>query len=219
MDVHLPRQDYSPVKFMIKCFEANYPESLGVVLIHKAPWIFSGLSSSLNWKPYVLKLCCTGIWNIIKGWLDPVVAAKVHFTKNVKDLEEFIPRDRIMKELEGDENWEYKYVECERDENKPMEDTATRDQLLAERRELGKEIQDATISWISASSKGDKDAVATAKDRRKDLIERLRVQYWQLDPYVRARSLYDRLNVIQGNGKIDFYSAESMSKGNAASSQ
>ncbi|RHZ58092.1 CRAL-TRIO domain-containing protein [Aspergillus thermomutatus] len=200
-DFSLANMDYSPVKFMIKCFEANYPESLGVVLIHKAPWIFSG------------------IWNIIKGWLDPVVAAKIQFTKNVKDLEEFIPRDRIMKELEGDENWEYKYVECEPDENKTMEDTAKRDQLLAERRELAKELQDATISWISASSKADKDAVATAKDKRKDLIERLRVQYWQLDPYVRARSLYDRLNVIQGNGKIDFYSAESKSKGNAASSQ
>lgn len=26
---------------MIKCFEANYPESLGVVLVHKSPWIFS----------------------------------------------------------------------------------------------------------------------------------------------------------------------------------
>lgn len=35
-------QDYAPVKFMIKCFEANYPESLGVVLVHKAPWIFQG---------------------------------------------------------------------------------------------------------------------------------------------------------------------------------
>jgi hypothetical protein len=35
-------QDYSPVRFMIKCFEANYPESLGVVLVHKAPWVFQG---------------------------------------------------------------------------------------------------------------------------------------------------------------------------------
>lgn len=26
---------------MVKCFEANYPESLGVVLVHKSPWIFS----------------------------------------------------------------------------------------------------------------------------------------------------------------------------------
>ena len=35
-------QDYTPVKFMIKCFEANYPESLGTVLVYKAPWIFQG---------------------------------------------------------------------------------------------------------------------------------------------------------------------------------
>lgn len=37
-----PSQDYTPVKFMIKCFEANYPESLGAVLVHKAPWVFQG---------------------------------------------------------------------------------------------------------------------------------------------------------------------------------
>lgn len=36
-------QDYGPVKFMIKCFEANYPESLGVVLVHKSPWIFHSM--------------------------------------------------------------------------------------------------------------------------------------------------------------------------------
>jgi hypothetical protein len=33
--------EYPPVKFIIKCFEANYPESLGVLLIHNAPWVFS----------------------------------------------------------------------------------------------------------------------------------------------------------------------------------
>jgi hypothetical protein len=37
------------------------------------------------------------------------------------------------------------------------------------------------------------------------LIEKLREQYWVLDPYIRARSLYDRLNIIQGGGKIEFY--------------
>jgi hypothetical protein len=36
-------QEYQPVKFIIKCFEANYPESLGLLLIHNAPWIFSGM--------------------------------------------------------------------------------------------------------------------------------------------------------------------------------
>lgn len=39
----MANMDYTPVKFMIKCFEANYPECLGVILVHKAPWIFQGL--------------------------------------------------------------------------------------------------------------------------------------------------------------------------------
>ena len=39
----MANMDYSPVKFMIKCFEANYPECLGAVLVHKAPWVFQGM--------------------------------------------------------------------------------------------------------------------------------------------------------------------------------
>lgn len=52
----LANMDYTPVKFMIKCFEANYPECLGTVLIHKAPWIFSGsLSPCPHMKPITNK--------------------------------------------------------------------------------------------------------------------------------------------------------------------
>src|SRR6202000_841664 len=103
-DFGLSNMDTAPVKFMIKCFEANYPESLGSVLIHKAPWIFSS------------------IWNIIKGWLAPVVAAKISFTKNREDLEEFIAPERLPKELEGDEDWEYEYSEVVTGENVKMDD-------------------------------------------------------------------------------------------------
>ena len=35
-------KDYTPLKFIIKCFEANYPESLASVLVHNAPWVFQG---------------------------------------------------------------------------------------------------------------------------------------------------------------------------------
>ncbi|KAK1020063.1 phosphatidylinositol transfer protein csr1, partial [Friedmanniomyces endolithicus] len=34
-DFTMANMDYTPVKFMIKCFEANYPESLGSVLVYK----------------------------------------------------------------------------------------------------------------------------------------------------------------------------------------
>ncbi|KAJ5086922.1 hypothetical protein NUU61_008229 [Penicillium alfredii] len=186
-DFALANMDYTPVKFMIKCFEANYPESLGSVLIHKAPWIFSS------------------IWSIIKGWLDPVVAAKIHFTKNREDIEAFIPPDRIMKELEGDENWEYKYEEVKEKENPLMEDTGSRDELITQRQALAKQVQDITLEWIRASFKKETDAASAAQEKRNGLVDQLRKQYWELDPYIRARSLYDRTNVIKDNGKIEFY--------------
>lgn len=31
------------MKFIIECFQENYPESLGYMLIHNAPWVFSGM--------------------------------------------------------------------------------------------------------------------------------------------------------------------------------
>ncbi|KAJ5989869.1 hypothetical protein N7499_010398 [Penicillium canescens] len=186
-DFGIANMDYAPVKFMIKCFEANYPESLGTVLIHKAPWLFSS------------------IWSVIKGWLDPVVAAKIHFTKNRQDLEKFIHPSQIMKELEGDEDWEYKYVEIQGEENPKMADKETRDSLLAERQQLAKEIQDTTIEWIRASFKKETTAVSAAEEKRNGLVEQLRKQYWVIDPYVRARSLYDRTGIVKGDGKIEFY--------------
>lgn len=151
---------------------------------------------------------CPGIWNIIKGWLDPVVASKVHFTKSYQDLEKFINKDQIWTELEGKEDWEYKYVEVKPDENKRMEDTAKRDAMIAERQELAKEIEAATVEWIVASQKKDQAATQTAVEKRAGLTDRLRAQYWELDPYIRATSLYDRVNIIQGGGKVNFYPEE-----------
>ncbi|KAJ4118680.1 phosphatidylinositol transfer protein csr1 [Fusarium equiseti] len=181
----MANMDYTPVKFMIKCFEANYPESLGAVLVHKAPWLFQG------------------IWKVIRGWLDPVVAAKVHFTNNRSELEGFISRDHLIKELEGDENWEYKYVEPIPGENDKMKDTQTRDRMLAEREELVKKFEQATREWIR-QPEGEQGKQLKAE--REKIAKLLREDYWRLDPYIRARTLYDRQGAIQTGGKTDWYS-------------
>lgn len=140
----------------------------------------------------------TGIWKIIKGWLDPVVASKVHFTNNLKDVEQFIHSSRVLKELDGQEDWTYTYVEPTPGENDKMKDEATRDGLLAAREQLYKDYEDATIKWIQ--NPDDK----SIKVQRDSIAAKLRVDYWNLDPYLRARSLYDRTGWLQGE-KVDPY--------------
>lgn len=148
-------------------------------------------------------LILLGIWNIIKGWLDPVVASKVHFTKNVEELEAFVERKHIIKELGGDDPWTYEYVEPRPGENDQMDDTATKQRLLDERATVVKDFERLTQEWI-------KEAKAV-EEKRSELAERLRTDYWQLDPYLRARSMYDRTGVIQKGGRIQHYHAPKFS--------
>ncbi|KAI0475027.1 CRAL-TRIO domain-containing protein [Xylariaceae sp. FL0804] len=180
----LGNMDYTPVKFMIRCFEANYPESLGVVLVHKAPWVFQG------------------IWKIIRGWLDPVVAGKVHFTNNLKDLEAFIDADKVPDEMDGTSGYTYEYVEPASGENAAMQDTAARDALLRERERLYEAFEARTAEWIGEPDNAKRRALA---EQRAAAAGELREQYWRLDPYVRARSLWDRTGVIKPGGEIDYY--------------
>ncbi|KAJ6439955.1 phosphatidylinositol transfer protein CSR1 [Purpureocillium lavendulum] len=192
----LANMDYQPVKFMVQCFEANYPESLGAVLVHNAPWVFQG------------------IWKIIRGWLDPVVAAKVHFTNYRAGLEEFIAPSQIIKELDGDEDWQYEYEEPAEGENEAMKDTETRDQLLKARADLYSEFEAATRAWIRTP---DSDQGKQAKAEREQVAQKLHSGYWNLDPYVRARSLYDRRGDILPNGKVNWYNKSENGSGSQAS--
>ena len=138
--------------------------------------------------------------------MDPVVASKVHFTKSVADLDKFISRTQIPRELKGDEDWQYEYVEPKKDENAIMEDTTIRDSLMYDRMMIGIRMLTATAAWISATTfaegKEDPAVVDELKSRRNAVIEEFRVNYWNLDPYVRARALIDRTGVLKEGGVV-----------------
>lgn len=169
-DFTLGNMDYPFVKFLIKCFEGHYPESLGFLLIHKAPWVFQG------------------VWNVIKGWIDPVVASKISFTRNFKDISEHIAPEHIPRELGGTRHYEYEYIPPKENENILMKDTETRDKLYAERGAMFDELEELTVQWVRAS--GEESNTINAK--RQEVIAKIKANYWQLDPYVRARTIYDR---------------------------
>lgn len=140
--------------------------------------------------------------------MDPEIAAKVDFTNSVADLEKYINHDQLVTELGGAEQWDYKYIEPDENENALMKYTIIRDALLRERREIGEEFLAATAEWIEATKTRDKFKIQSTHSERAYLAERLRVNYWKLDPYVRARLCLDRMRVIQDGGKIDFYPEE-----------
>lgn len=152
-----------------------------------------------------------GIWKIIKGWMDPVIVAKVDFTYTAKDLEKHIAPEQLVKELGGKvDPYEYEFIEPSEGENEKMADTATRDALLNEREKIGEDLLKETAEWIQAVKDNDAEKLAAAKERRNQVIENMRTNYWKLDPYVRGRGHLDRAGVIRQDGKINFYpSAES----------
>lgn len=131
-----------------------------------------------------------------------MVASKIHFTNSAKDMEEYISHDRLLKEMDGGEDWEYKYLEPVPGENDKMKDTTTRDRMLAAREELVKQYEEATRQWIKEphSEKG-----AKAKAERNSIAAKLKADYWALDPYIRARSLYDRIGMILPTGTLNYY--------------
>jgi predicted ribosome quality control (RQC) complex YloA/Tae2 family protein len=132
-----------------------------------------------------------GIWNIIKGWLDPVVASKIHFTRSLSDLENFIPKSQIIKELGGSDDFEWKYIDPPEGENDIMKDTETRDKLFEERHEMENRFEKSTRQWVAGEDVG---------SERERIVDQLNENYWRLDPYIRARTVYDRMGMIGERG-------------------
>lgn len=141
----------------------------------------------------------SGIWKIIRNLLDPVVANKVHFTNKVDEMEEFIEKSHIPKDLGGEEDWDYKYIPAVIGENEKMKDVTTKAQVEAERQKIVEDFEKATISWIENSSDEE------TKKKRWELRVSLKENYWKLDPYIRSRSYYDRIGMVKPGGHLQFY--------------
>lgn len=117
-------------------------------------------------------------------------------------LEEFIHPNQIIKELGGAEDWEYSYEEPVPGENDAMKDTATRDALQRARDDLTHQFEAATKDWITEPEGARSNEI---KAKREAIAVQLRENFWKLDKYVRARSLYDRRGNIRPGAKAVWY--------------
>ncbi|CAG8447324.1 10560_t:CDS:2 [Acaulospora colombiana] len=154
--------------------------SLGVLIIHKAPWVFWGL------------------WKLISPLLDPVVASKVRFTQNEKELLELIPAEHLITELGGENSWKYQYVPPDENENYRMKDEATREHKREYRHSLEPEFEGLTRQWIKDPNN------IKIKNERDQLKHQLRKAQLELNPYVRSRTYYHRTGVLKEDGTCDW---------------
>lgn len=164
--------DNAPIKFLTSMFEAHYPESLGIVIIHNAPWIFST------------------VWNIIKNWLDPVVVSKIHFTKGYEELNELVDPKFIPSELGGDDDADNTYVHPSVKHTRPAraKDAKYRE-LRKQRHELQMKFLETTKKWVESTNS------EVSSQYLKDKIYlsyQISDNYIALDPYVRNPGIYDR---------------------------
>lgn len=176
----LKNADYTSIKFLADVFEAHYPEYLGRVFIHNAPWIFST------------------VWNIIKNWLDPVVASKIHFTKNYQELcgmvdPKYIPTNLGGENLSGSD---YSVPEPHHVDPPRPKDSNYR-AMRKEYDDLRLRFLETTAKWIESTSP------AVSERYLQDKIQ-LSVQmsylYLKLDPYMRSPGIYDRNgSLVVGN--------------------
>ncbi|KAK3813492.1 MAG: CRAL/TRIO domain protein [Linnemannia elongata] len=175
----LDNMDWGFVRLFVQCFESYYPETLGVCVVHRAPFVFWGL------------------WKLIQPLLDPVVASKFVFTRNNAELHKVVPRERLpIIHYEGLDDWKYEYVPAVAGENDCMKDTAKKEVLLAERHAIEARFDAVNRAWI-------KNVDGKYNAEREEIAKEFREQYTRLSPYVRAASLYKRWGVAV-NGEVNW---------------
>lgn len=79
-------------------------------------------------------------------------------------------------------------------------------EVQGERHELIEQFEKLSIEWAKLEP-GSAEATRKYADRRK-LAEKLGQSYWTLEPYVRARTYYHRVGVIDASGKVDYKAAK-----------
>ncbi|KAJ2464786.1 phosphatidylinositol transfer protein csr1, partial [Coemansia sp. RSA 2320] len=113
--------DTAFIKTLLTMINESYPQTFSVTILFVNSWLF------------------TGIWKLIRSWLDPVIAKRTLICKDVGQLSVFIDPSQIMSDMGGELKYSYSYTYPTTEENARMFDTEGRQQA-----------EDALVSAVAA---------------------------------------------------------------------
>lgn len=175
-DLKLENFDLRAIHLIISHANVLYPNSAAQVMIHKAPRFLER-----SWK-FILPL------------IDPYIASRIRFTRKTSDLLSQISIEQLPAHLGGCSRHEYKWSPPNKDDDIPLSHVVRRRELLKQRQELLLSLEQLTYQWIKELNPQHAEFL---QSQRKSLLAQCARNYWELDPYIRSRSLFDR-NGIAG---------------------
>ena len=154
--------DLSSIRFTIQTLQNYYPECLGRCLIVNAPWFFSGL------------------WRIIRPWLDPVVVEKVEFVSSHERMLELFDADNLLSWYGGSDKYEYAYIPPgDQDVPVALSDSEWRQLRLAAETEKTRFIDlHCRLPWNRTTKASTSNAISVKKSSSSS-IARLTSTVWQ----------------------------------------
>jgi hypothetical protein len=171
----LRNADYHYAKLCIHLLGHYYPESIGLVLIVNASWLFNSC------------------WNIIRPWSNPALQERIHFLKSDAELAEFIEPSALPKRLNGSHP-DYEYIPPTTEDENMLVAFRADDQGNKNAQEFHREASRNYLSLTSQWARGDESQHLLAK--RTQAAKQLRDAFEKRIPYISTRTHYHRTGDI-----------------------
>ncbi|KAJ2764762.1 phosphatidylinositol transfer protein csr1 [Coemansia nantahalensis] len=169
-DFKLENVDTGFSKTIITRIGELYPQTFSGTLLFVNSWLFSG------------------IWKILRGWMEPAIAKRTAIVKDTDALTTFVARDQIIAEMGGDLKFTYSYVYPTRAANAAMFDAAGRAAAEDVFVKAVAAFDAATRAWVAGPAETAHDAPPRAA-----ATAALDAAAAALDPYMRARFPEERV--------------------------
>ncbi|KAJ2890218.1 phosphatidylinositol transfer protein csr1, partial [Coemansia aciculifera] len=158
--------DTTFIKTLVTLVNETYPQTFSTTIMFVNSWLF------------------TGIWKLIRPWLDPIVAKRTYIIKDIEQLSTFVDRSQVMADMGGELKFSYSFGRPTKKDNALMFDVDGRQQAEAELKEAVAAFEQETSAWVAGSSHCSESRIQAATSFSNAALK--------LDPYIRARFTSER---------------------------